>query len=109
MPFVYLVRCKIKENRTIWTLIHPKFKEYKFFFVDRSVSSNNDELLNLARKHIGKNDSLIVINTFKTEQEAGEAINKILEKYQQAMKQSFLVIMQAESTQELKAYGVHML
>ena len=66
MPFVYLVRCKIKENRTIWTLIHPKYKEYKFFFVDRSINSNNDELLNLARKHIGKNDSLISINTFKT-------------------------------------------
>ncbi len=103
------MRCKIKEHRTIWALMYPKNKEYKFFFVDRSVNANNDELLNLARKHIGKNDSLIAISSFKTEKETAEAVNDILEKYQTALKQSYLVILQADSIQELKSYGVTML
>lgn len=90
-------------------MIYPKNKEYKFFFVDRATNANNDELLNLARKHIGKNDSLISINSYKSEREAGEAVNSVLEKYQQNMKQSFLVILQADSVSEIKSYGVDML
>ena len=64
-------------------------------FVDRSLNANNDELLNLARKLIGKNDSSVTINNYKEDKDAGETVNKLLEKYLTSMKQPYLVILQA--------------
>ena len=94
MPIVYLIRCKVKENRIIWTLINPRIKEYKFIFVDRAVGGNNDELLNTARKSIGKSDTFVSISSYKTEYEAGTAVNECLIKYLNNLKQPYLVILQ---------------
>ena len=66
MPIVYLVRCKVKENRVIWALINPRIKEYKFFFVDRATGGSVDELISLARKTIGKSETYVTINSYKT-------------------------------------------
>ncbi len=61
MPIVYVVRAKVIDNRTIWGLINPKYKEYNFILVDKAINSNTDQLYKIARKAIGKPDSKINI------------------------------------------------
>lgn len=78
-------------------MMNPKNNDYRFVFVDRSVNANNDELVGLARKQIAKEDARIVVSGVRTEVEAGEMVNGVLERYEKQLKQPYLVILQADS------------
>jgi hypothetical protein len=51
--------------------MNPKNNDYRFIYVDKSTNANNDELVNLARKQIAKEDARITVISMKTEAEAG--------------------------------------
>lgn len=50
IPTVYLYHQKVLSGRSIWALIVPKYHEFFFAFVDKSVGARNDELMALTRK-----------------------------------------------------------
>lgn len=47
-------------------MMNPRSNDYRFIYVDRSTNANNDELVNLARKQIAKEDARITVTSMKT-------------------------------------------
>lgn len=47
-------------------MMNPRSNDYRFIYVDRSTNANNDEMVNLARKQIAKDDAKITVTSLKT-------------------------------------------
>lgn len=47
-------------------MMNPRSNDYRFIYVDRSTNASNDELVNLARKQIAKEDARITVTSMKT-------------------------------------------
>lgn len=83
IPTVYLYHQKVLSGRSIWALIVPKYHEFFFAFVDKSIGARNDELMALTRKTLrakygNQEGEKISMQNYSEDQEAGADINKKL-------------------------------